>query len=126
MYDQDSFFDLSPLGQAGLAGLSGLLFIVTVYAAWRLLRHRPAWGRPIGSLILFYVFVWVSPQVYYQYFHLLFEFLPDQWVIFPPPSPVTAFELLTFSGPHSLSAHGQGALGWTLIAVPWIKMPRKA
>ncbi|MEM6588488.1 MAG: hypothetical protein AAF641_08585 [Pseudomonadota bacterium] len=126
MYDQDSFFDLSPLGQVGLACLSGMLFVVTVFATWRLLRHRHAWLRPIGSLVLFYVFVWVSPQVYFQYYHLLFEFLPDQWVIFPPPGPVKAFEFLTFSGPQSLSAHGQGGLGWLMIAAPWIKMPRKA
>ena len=91
------------------------------YAAWRLLRARPVWLRPLGALILFYGFVWISPQVYYQYFHLLFEFLPDQCVIFPPPSPVRAFEYLTFTGPQSLSGHGQGVLGWTLQIMPFLK-----
>ncbi|MEM7596848.1 MAG: hypothetical protein AAF382_04065 [Pseudomonadota bacterium] len=126
MYDQDSFFDLTPLGQLGLACLSAVLFAAMTYAAWRLLRARPVWLRPLGALILFYGFVWISPQVYYQYFHLLFEFLPDQWVIFPPPNPLDALTLLTFSGPPSLSAHGQGVLGWVMIAVPWLSPPRKA
>ena len=121
MYDQDSFFDLTPLGQAGLAALSGVLFLIMVFAAWKLLRNRPVWMRITGSLLIFYLFVWISPQAYYQYFHLLFEFLPDQWVIFPPPSPVRAFEYLTFTGPQSLSGHGQGILGWTLLFVPFLK-----
>ena len=121
LYSQDSFFDLTPLGQAWLAAVSGGLFLITVFAAWKLLHNRPVWMRPVGSLLLFYLFVWVSPQVYYQYFHLLFEFLPDQWVIFPPPSPVRAFEYLTFAGPQSLSGHGQGILGWTLLTVPFLK-----
>ncbi|MEL6647645.1 MAG: hypothetical protein AAFQ05_08065 [Pseudomonadota bacterium] len=126
MYDQDSFFDLTPLGQLGLACLSVLLFVAMVYATWRLLRARTGLLKPLGALILFYGFVWVSPQIYFQYFHLLFEFLPDQWVIFPPPDPVDALALLTFSGPHSLSAHGQGVMGWMMIAAPWIGTPRKA
>jgi hypothetical protein len=121
MYNQDSFFDLTPLGQIGLACVSAVLFTVTVYVAWRLLRNFPVWVRPVGSLVLFYVFVWVSPQVYFQYYHLLFEFLPDQWVIFPPPSPVKAIEFLTFSGPQTLSAHGQGLLGWVTILAPFVK-----
>ena len=121
MYSQDSFFDLTPLGQAGLAAVSGVLFLITVFAAWQLLRNRPLWMRPVGSLLLFYLFIWVSPQIYYQYFHLLFEFLPDQWVIFPPPSPVRAVEFLTFTGPQSLSGHGQGILGWALLLVPFLK-----
>ncbi|MEM7521932.1 MAG: hypothetical protein AAF307_12960, partial [Pseudomonadota bacterium] len=106
MYSQDSFFDLTPLGQMGLAALSVVLFAITVCAAWALLRNRSIWMRVPGALLIFYIFVWISPQIHYQYFHLLFEFLPNQWVIFPPPSPVSLVEYLTFSGPQSLSGHG--------------------
>ena len=63
MYGQDSFFDLSPLGQAGLAGVSAGLFLIMVLGSWWLLRTRPVWARPVGSLVLFYAFVWVSPQI---------------------------------------------------------------
>ena len=120
MYSQDSFFDLTPLGQVGLATVSGVLCVTTLIASWVLLHQRPAWVRPIGALMVYYLFVWLSPQVYYQYFHLLFDFLPNQWVVFPPPNPIRLFEFLTFTGPQSLAGHGQGLLGWALIVVPFL------
>lgn len=123
MYQQDSFFDLSPLGQLGLAGLSVLLAFVALWIVHLALRRRSAGVRVVGALGLFWIFVWVSPQVYYQYFHLLFDSLPRQWVIWPPEAPQTALRLLIFQGPQTLSAHGQGILGWCLIAVPWLRWP---
>ena len=57
MYDQDSFFDLTPLGQAGLAALSVVLFAITVCAAWALLRNRPHLMRVPGAPLLFVLLV---------------------------------------------------------------------
>ncbi|MEM1161662.1 MAG: hypothetical protein AAGJ28_12065 [Pseudomonadota bacterium] len=71
--------------------------------------------RLSGALILFWVFVWASPQIYYQYYILIIPDLPWQWVIWPPASPLDAFELLLFQGPQNLSAHSQGLLGWSLL-----------
>ncbi|MEO1467507.1 MAG: hypothetical protein AAFV86_00520 [Pseudomonadota bacterium] len=126
MYDRDSFFDLTPWGQAGLLALSTVLFVAVVFATWALLRRRPPLVRLAGALAVFWLFEWVSPQVYYQYYRLLFEGLPLQWVIWPPPGPVEALELLVFQGPHSLSAHSRGLLGWTLLAVPFLRLPARA
>ncbi len=121
MYRQDSFFDLSTWGQIGLAGLSALLFVITLLIARACLAKRSNSMRLVGALVLFWLFVWLSPQVYYQYYRILIEGLPQQWVIWPPASVLDAFYLLMFQGPQNLSAHGQGVLGWSLIAIPFLK-----
>lgn len=120
MYRQDSFFDLTPWGQAGLASISVAMFAVLILGAWIVLRTRPVWVRPIGSLVLFWLFVWLSPQIYYQYYQLVIPDLPTQWVIKPPIGPRTLFELLFFKGSNNLSAHGKGVLGWCLLMVPFL------
>ena len=121
MYQQDSFFDLSIVGQIGLACLSLTLFVLWLLLARAILRNRPVWIRLLGALCLFWIFVWVSPQIYYQYYHLFFEFLPVQWVIWPPPTPFKAVQYLAFQGPQNLSAHSQGVLGWCLLGLPFLR-----
>lgn len=123
MYQNDSFFDLSPLGQIGLVGISTVLFFLVILAARALLMDRPVWLRVSGSLVIFWLFVWTSPQIYYQYYHLHFANLPHQWVISPFKNPAKAFNLLFFQGPQNLSAHSQGLLGWSLLAAPFIQLP---
>lgn len=125
MYDQDSFFDLSLAGQCGLVALSFLLSIALLLVARPLLRELAIWVRLLGAFGLFWLFVWLSPQVYYEYYRLLFPGLPAQWVIWPPRSPVEALSLLVLQGPHSLSAHGQALLGWSLLAAPFVRLSRK-
>ena len=119
MYTQDSFFGLSVPGQIGLLCISSVLFLMMLWVAKRLLFALPIWGKLTGGFVLFWLFVWCSPQVYYQYYHLLFDGLPHQWVIWPPRSPVEALQLMLFQGPHNLSAHSQGILGWLLLLVPF-------
>lgn len=124
MYAQDSFFDLTLWGRIGLVGISTVLFLVMLFLAWRVLKDMPPWFRIVGALGLFYVFVWVSPQIYYMYYRMIIPDLPLQWVIWPPPWPVDAIEMLFFQGPQNLSAHSQGLLGWSLIAAGFLKFPR--
>jgi len=125
MYRQDSFFGLSIPGQIGLACLSTVLFVLMLWTAHRLLSKFSVLGRIIGALFLFWFFVWCSPQIYYQYYHLLFEGLPHQWVIWPPASPFEAAKLLVFQGPQNLSGHSQGILGWCLMVAPFLKFRSK-
>ena len=115
MYRQDSFFDLTPWGQVGLALISLTLFVVMVLLARRALWRFPVWFRLTGALVLFWVFVWLSPQVYYMYYRMIIPDLPLQWVIWPPRDPVDAAQMLVFSFRQNLSAHGQGILGWAVI-----------
>ncbi len=121
MYSQDSFFGLTVPGQIGLVFLSSVLFLLMLWVARKVLTRLSVPARVLGALFLFWIFVWCSPQIYYQYYHLLFEGLPYQWVIWPPASPLDALKLLVFQGPQNLSAHSQGILGWCLLIVPFLK-----
>lgn len=125
MYARDSFFDLSLAGQCGLVALSLLLSIAFLLVARLLLRTDAIWVRLLGALSLYWLFVWLSPQVYYEYYRLLIPSLPAQWVIWPPRTPAEALALLSLQGPHSLSAHGQALLGWSLLAAPFVRVSRK-
>ena len=120
MYAQDSFFDLSPLGQVGLACLSTVLFAVTALAARSLFKGRPLWIILPGALCLFWLFDWLAPQIYYMYYRILIPGLPLQWVIWPPPGLAEIAGLVTFQGPQSLSAHSRGLLAWSLVLVGWL------
>jgi hypothetical protein len=66
---------------------------------------------------LFWLFLWLSPQVYYLFYQLIFAGLPVQIVITWPPGAETVLRRLTFTGPATLSAHGQGLLGWALLVL---------
>ena len=125
MYQNDSFFDLSLWERVGLVGISATLAVLTLLAAWRLLRNRPAWLRVLGALTLFWAFVWASPQIYYTYYRMIIPDLPLQWVIWPPAHPAEALKMLFFSGPQNLSAHSQGVLGWALLLAPWLGSRRR-
>ena len=124
MYNQDSFFGLSQWGQIGLVCISTVLFIFMIFVTYKLLHRRTLWVRIIGALVLFWLFVWMSPQIYYTYYRTIIPDLPLQWVIWPPDSPLVAIRYLFFTGPQNLSAHSQGLLGWLLIAVTFLKLPK--
>ena len=115
MYAEDSFHTLSLAGRIGLAVLSLALAGVLNLASWRIaLRLGPAAGVAFAFL-LFFLFVWLSPQAYYFYYMTLFEGLPWQTVIKAPPSPLKLLKLLAFQGEATLSAHGKGLLAWCLV-----------
>lgn len=114
-YPDDSFFTLSLAGQVGLALLSCLLAVGTVLLVWRVSRRGVPVLRLLMGLAVFWVFVWLSPQVYYGYYLLIFDGLPLQWVVQNPPSLVHVAELLGFAAQEDLSHHGQGVLGWLCI-----------
>lgn len=124
MYFQDSFFDLSQWGRIGLVFISSLLFLIMIFTTRGLLKHKPVWVKLSGSLVFFWLFVWISPQIYYMYYLTLFPDLPLQWVIWPIETPLTAISYLFFQGPQNLSAHSQGLLGWSLILVPFIRQAK--
>lgn len=111
MYQGDSFFTLTGWGQVGLAFLSVVLAVGMLSLCLWLAKGR---ARVVIALVLFWLFVWLSPQVYYAYYRIIIEGLPQQWVIGWPRCG-EAFGYLTFTGPGTLSAHGQGLLGWLMI-----------
>lgn len=116
MYSNDSFFSLSTLGSVGLAILSLLLVLGLGWLCWRVMRGRSILTRIAIALVAFVAFVWLSPQIYYTYYMLLFEGLPVQWVGHWPDVSVL-IETVTFQGRATLSDHSKGVLFWALVSL---------
>ncbi|WP_390910941.1 hypothetical protein [Pseudosulfitobacter sp. SM2401] len=119
MYQADSFFTLSITDQIFLGWLSLILFSGAI---WAMTRVKGMWAlRLLIALLSFWLFVWLSPQIYYLYYIMIIDGLPVQWVIRTAPSPVHIIQLLTFWTNDTLSAHSQGVLGWAMIAAAAIR-----
>jgi len=116
MYRDDSFFTLGLLEAAGLVVVTVLMVLGMLALARRVCRGK-LWRRLLWAAGLFWVFLWLSPQVYYAYYQLVFSGLPVQIVIGWPPGAETVLRRLAFAGPATLAAHGQGVLGWALAVL---------
>ncbi len=115
MYAGDSFYGLSAAGQGSLVVLSTLLALAAVACVLALFRLSKSLGlRMIAALAVFWVFLWLSPQIYYFYYQIIFDDLPWQIVIGGPPNLTALIDLLLFSGPATLAGHAKGVLGWAL------------
>ena len=126
MYSADSFFTLDGPERIGLALLSLALFALVVWGTTKsAARLNGVIARLCLSLFAFYLFVWLSPQVYYTYYRLIIPGLPAQWVVGTPPHSLDVLKLLTFTGPSNLSAHGQALLGWAALLVPQLSSDRR-
>ena len=117
MYADDSFFSLPVIGQYGLAALSLALSIATCWLTWKIGRGRPIWIRLALALLAFWLFIWLSPQIYYHYYMLFFPDLPWQIVVKPPPGPGTVAELMGFQARENLANHSRGILAWLLVVL---------
>jgi len=124
MYERDTFFNLSIPGQIGLAALSLALALVMIWLTFTVLKKIPRINLLFDALIAlslavsaFWLFVWLSPQIYYTYYHLLFDDLPRQIVVKTPPTLETLANLLFFQNRVALSHHATGILGWALILI---------
>ncbi|MBC8240183.1 MAG: hypothetical protein H8E30_06875 [Alphaproteobacteria bacterium] len=116
MYAGDSFFSLPAVGQGALVVLSALLALAAVLFALALFRLWKSLGpRMAATLVIFWLFVWLTPQIYYLFYQTILDGLPSQIVIGGPPGPRGLIDLLLFRGPATLAAHGMGMLGWMLI-----------
>ncbi len=124
MYSQDSFHTLTGVQQIGLGAISMLLFLLFFYVLFQLTESRSLPKNLVIFCTMFFLFVWLSPQIYYMYYLLIFTGLPMQIVIHAPPTPWSLIKLLSFHEKASLSDHSKAVLGWVLIAVVIIR--RKA
>ena len=95
----------------GLVEAAGVLVVSVLLVLGVLALAR----RVAAAAGLFWVFLWLSPQVYYAYCQIIFDGLPVQIVIGWPPGAETVLRRLAFAGPATLAAHGQGVLGWVLL-----------
>lgn len=115
MFSGDSFFTLSLLERAGLLALSLFLSIACILAVFFVSRRKLA--RIALALVLFVLFVWVSPQIYYFYYIAIFDEIPWQIVIKRLPAPGDLFRMIFFADLNTLSEISQGMLFWVMVAV---------
>lgn len=117
MYDGDTFFSLSMAARIGLVFLSAALAVLTA-AAFIKVGYRLSWPvRLLLAPVFLWLFVWLSPQVFYLYYMAVFDDLPLQNVVQVPPGPGEILRLLGFAGKAHLAHHAQGLLGWGLIVL---------
>ena len=125
-YEGDSFFTLTLAGRIGLLLLSLALAVGSLILSRYLCRNRPITLRLPIAVLVFWLFVWTSPQIYYAYYMTLFDGLPVQIVIKWPESPAQIWSLLTFSDRSNLSNHTKAILGWLLIIHSFFPIRNKA
>ena len=103
-----------------------MLAILFFAACYKLSRGRGLLpGAAIGC-VLFALFDWLTPQVYYTYYLTYFDTLEPQIVINPWPDVAGLFRLLSFTDNANLSFHSRGVLGWLLIIVGLVSGRSKA
>ena len=106
--------------------LSLTLLIGWIWCVRRLVRFRPLWARTLFAVAAFWLFVRLSPQLYYLYYLLISTGLPMQNVIQAPPALPKLAQLLAFRSNATLSAHAQAILGWGMILVAILKSPQRS
>ncbi|MEP5757934.1 MAG: hypothetical protein ABJ327_01240 [Litoreibacter sp.] len=117
IYHSDSFFTLTLIERIGLIGVTLLLSLILVGFAFKICRGKGRLRSVLWVASLFAAFVWLSPQAYYTYYIAIFDDLPWQIVIVKPPGISDLLSLISFSGRNTLSAHGQGVLFWSMLAI---------
>ena len=105
MYRDDSLFTLELLEMAGLLAVSAVIVLGMLALARRFCRGK-WWRRLALAVVLFWLFLWLSPQVYYAYYQIIVDGLPVQIVIGWPPGAETVVRRLVLAGPATLAAHG--------------------
>lgn len=123
MYENDSFLTLSIAERIGLVCVTLVLSAFLIWLFWLTIKRLNIWIRPMLALVFLYVFIWLSPQIYYLYYLVIFDFLEFKNVIHPPFNPLTLLNLLTFTESGKLADHGKGVLGWILIILSFF-MPK--
>ncbi len=115
LYDADSFFTLGIAGRIGLVCLNLFLSALAMGLVWYACAGLKRVSRVLTALLVFWGFVWLSPQIYYLYYIAIFDGLPWQIVVKSPPRIADIVRVFSFTGNANLSAHGQGVLGWAMV-----------
>lgn len=112
-FSEDSFFTLSLIERVGLLGVSLLLSALCILAVRKVSSIRKV--KFVIALAVFFLFVWLSPQIYYLYYIAIFGGLPWQIVIRSIPTIPTLSSLIFFVSADSLAKLSQGVLFWLLM-----------
>ncbi len=112
-FSEDSFFTLGLLERFGLLALSLFLSVMCVVVVRRL--PLSLWLRLIAVPIILYLFIWLSPQIYYQYYIVIFDGLPWQIVVQNPPAISDFLSIIFFVQVETLAKLSQAVLFWAMI-----------
>ena len=121
MYSNGSIHTLTVVQQIGLSFISLTLLSMMIFLSLKLFKNKPMLVRIMVVIGFFYLFVWLSPQLYYAYYILIFEDLPIQHVIKAPPGVGPLVKILTLQNYTRLSDHSLAFLGWVLISLALLK-----
>lgn len=70
-----------------------------------------------ATLALIYAELYLAPQLFYLYYHLIFEGLPHQWVLGRLPTLLDFGHRILSHGPENLSFHLQGFTARMLVVL---------
>jgi hypothetical protein len=73
MYANDSIHTLTVIQQIGLGFISLTLRSMMIFLSLKLFKNKSMIVRIMVAISLLYLFVWLSPQLYYAYYILIFE-----------------------------------------------------
>ena len=140
-YPGDSIFTLSLFGRVGLIALTVLLVLLLITLSQlksRWLQHAPRTWSGSGvtmmvfdvmlTTLLFIMALTLVPQLYYSYYQLLFEGLPQQWIVKPLPL-ASIWHSVRVPREASMALHTIGLCGWWLLIVvvlSWLRALRLA
>jgi hypothetical protein len=121
-HDTYTILHLTPWVRFGLVSLSAALAVLTLYLAHRAhkaIRTERPWRKFIAHLTIavaaFWLFIWLSPQIYYLFYMACLPGLPAQVVVGWPPSPANLIKLLRINFMADLPPIAQGLLGWAVL-----------
>lgn len=117
LFANDTFFHLSAMERVGLVILSFVLATAIIAIFWKLTAHWKLILKVSTAIAFIWIFIWLSPQVYYLYYIQIIDGLPLQNVIQWPPTVIEVFQTITFSGKSNLSNHGKGLVFWAMIII---------
>lgn len=117
MYSEDTFFHLTTQERIGLVIISLILFAFTVGVFWKISSRFNLLVKVLCAIVFIWIFIWLSPQVYYLYYIQIFDDLPYQNVIQNPSSITEILKTITFFGNNNLSNHAKGIVFWAMIIV---------
>lgn len=121
-YAGDSFWTLDAKGRAGVMVIAAVGLSLVF---WAITAKTKAWAPHFGTAflpvdiglgwIIFAVAFAVSPQVFYIFYQLHFDGLPQQWVISGPKSVARLAEAIDLRNAGQISDDLAGVVFWAIV-----------
>ncbi len=134
LYPEDSFHTLNLLPAFGLAALTLITTVALLAASWfATARLKRKFGKYpvivigldlVSTLLLFWIVLSFTPQIFYSYYTIVMPGLPAQWVVHGLLPFNDYLKVLKILPDATLASHTAGLTGWVLLCskcIQWIK-----